>query len=863
MSLSFYRILLRLYPASFRAEYGDELVRAFEESARHRGAVMGVLAAVRDVVPNAILAHGSMLRQDLHYAFRTMRHSRVFVATVILVTALGVGANTATFSVADLVLLRPLSFRDPDALVRLCEGPRQGAGWGCMNELSPGNFRDVAKATTTIREWGVYTGAEGNLVGSGEPVRIAAEAVSPGVLPLLGVRPLIGRVFDTTDAGRRDAGSVVLSYGLWQTQFGGRSDVLGKTIRLDDTARTIIGVMPAEFYFPAKAIQLWTPLIIPDTEYVDRTNTYLQGIGRLVPGATFEQARAELALVFDRLAKEHPDTNKETWFSFFRLHDEMSPRYRLMLLLLCGASLSLLLLTGANLANLLLARATSRELELAVRAALGAGRERLVRQMLTESLVLAIIGGVVGVLVAMLAVPLLAHMIPTSLPIGESPRLDGRALLVAGAFTALTGLGFGLIPAFVTGGRTGFRALREGARGGGGRRQRLRTTLVGIEVAVSVLLLVSSAFLTRAVWRVQAVDPGFSPDGVLTLRTTLTSARAADSLRRTEFYDRVLAGVRALPGVTAAAYTSGLPMVLTGGITGVELPGQTPQNRRANGVSLRFVTPQFFDVLGIPVLKGRLIEDADRLGRPLVAVVSESFIARQLANEQPVGKTFRTRGLEYTIVGVVRDIKVRGLERTNEPQLYLSAAQGPAQMGVLYIPKDLIIRAGAGSSALIPGVRDVIRRVNAQQPISNVRLLSDVLDSQTADRRAQLRILIALAVLALLLTAIGIYGLLAFMVTQRSREIGVRLALGAEPGRVARMIVGDAARLALIGGIPGVIAAYATARAMNALLFGIAPTDPATLASGFVVVLLATIAGSLAPALNAVRVSPLVAMRAD
>jgi predicted permease len=369
--------------------------------------------------------------------------------------------------------------------------------------------------------------------------------------------------------------------------------------------------------------------------------------------------------------------------------------------------------------------------------------------------------------------------------------------------------------------------------------------------------------LTRAVWRVQSVDPGFSSDGVLTLRTTLTQTRAADSVRRTEFYDRVLAGVRALPGVTAAAYTSGLPMVLTGGITGVELPGQPARNRRANGVSLRFVTPQFFDVLKIPILAGRRIEEADRLGRPLVAVVSESFVARQLSNEPPIGKTFRARGLEYTIVGVVKDIKVRGLERTNEPQLYLSAAQGPGALGILYIPKDLIIRAGAGSAGLVAAARDIIHRIDAQQPVSDVRMLSNVVEGQTADRRAQLRILIALAGLALLLTAIGIYGLLAFMVTQRAREIGVRLALGAEPGRVARMVVGDATRLALIGGVPGVIAAYAVARAMNALLFGIAPTDPVTLASGFVIVLLATIAGSLAPAMSAVRVSPLVAMRAE
>jgi predicted permease len=863
MSVRFYRLLLRLYPSSFRVEYGDELVRGYEASSRHLGSVAAAWAAVRDVVPNAFVAHGTMLTQDLRYALRMMRRSRLFVATVILVTALGVGANTATFSVADLVLLRPLPFRDPGSLVRLCEGPRQGAGWGCMNELSPANYRDVARATTTIRQWGVYTGGEGNLVGSGEPVRVPTETVSPEVLPLLGVRPLIGRVFDTTAAGRNDAGSVVLSYGLWQSHFGGRPDIVGTTIRLDDMSRTIIGVMPPGFIFPSANTQIWTPLLFRDDDFSDRTNTYLQGIGRLAPGVTFEQARAELGLVFDRLAHEHPDTNNETWFSFFRLRDEMSPRYQLMLVLLCGASLSLLLLTGANLANLLLARATAREVELAVRAALGAGRERLVRQMLTESVLLVAVGGIVGVAVAMLAVPLLAHLVPTSLPLGEPPRLDGRALLVAGVFTTLIGFGFGMIPALVTGRGTGFQALREGTRGGGGRRQRVRTTLVAIEVAVSVLLLVTSAFLARAVWRVQSVDPGFSSSGVLTLRTVLSTRRSADSIRRTEFYDRVLAGVQSLPGVTAAAYTSGLPMVLTGGITGVELPGQSSRNRRNDGVSLRLVTPRFFEILGIPVEQGRVVGDADRMGRPLVAVVSESFVKEELSNAPPIGKTFRIRGLEYTIVGVVKDIRVRGLERGSEPQLYLAAAQAPGQLGSLYVPKDLIIRLKTSTTPPIAQIRDVVRRVDSQQPISNVRMLTDVLEGQTADRKAQLRILIALAGIALLLTAIGIYGLLAFMVTQRSREIGLRLALGAEPGRVARMIVGDATRLALIGGIPGVVAAYATARAMNALLFGIAPTDPVTLASGFIIVMIATIAGSLAPAVSAVRVSPLVAMRAD
>jgi putative ABC transport system permease protein len=861
MSLSVYRALLRLYPASFRADYGPELLRAFAESTRGRGRVAGTLAAIGDVVPNALLAHWAILGQDLRYAARTMSRSRGFVATVVLVTALGVGANTATFSVADVVLLRPLPFPKATELVRLCEGPRDGGGWGCMNELSPANFRDAATMSTRTRGWGAFTGNEVNLVGIGEPVRISGIAVTADVFTVLGVRPLLGRVFDAT-ANDRDAGSIVLSYGLWQSQFGGDPGVIGKTIRLDDTPRVIIGVMPAAFHFPGPNVQVWTPLVLREEDYADRSDTYLQAIGRLAPGATFEQARAELSAIAARLARDHAETNAETGFSFFRQRDYVLPRYRMMLLALCGASLSLLLLTGANLGNLLLVRAAGRERELAVRAALGAGRERLVRQMLTESVVLAVIGGAAGVLVATLAVPLLSHLVPTTLPLSEEPRVDLRALAIAGAFTALTAIGFGLIPAAVVG-RTGFSALRDGTRGGGARRQRLRSVLVTVEVAVSVVLLVASGLLIRAVLKVQEVDPGFASERVLTLRTALPSSRSADSVRRTEFYDRVVRGVESLPGVQAVAYTSGLPMVLTGGIAGVEVPGVEARNRRTNGVSLRYVTPQFFAALGIPIVQGRAVEEGDRTGRPRVAVVSESFVRRFWPNETGIGKTFRVRDLEPTVIGVVRDIKVRGLERTNEPQLYMAAAQAPSGLGSLYIPKDLVLRTSQGTETILPAVRDVIRRVDPEQPISDVRLLSEVVASQTADRRAQLRVLSALAVVALLLTGIGIHGLLAFMVAQRSREIGVRLALGAEPGRVARMIVGEAARLAVLGGIPGILVAYGAARVMSALLFGIPPGDPVTLASGALLVILVTLGGALAPALRAVRVSPLLAMRAE
>jgi predicted permease len=475
--------------------------------------------------------------------------------------------------------------------------------------------------------------------------------------------------------------------------------------------------------------------------------------------------------------------------------------------------------------------------------------------------VLALLGGAAGVAVAALTVPLLTHLVPTTVPFAEPPRLDLRALALAAAFTVFIGVGFGLVPALRTGGRTGFGALREG-RGGGSRRQRLRTVLVTVEVAVSVVLLVSCGLLIRAVWKVQAVDPGFRADGVLTLQTALPAAASSDRARRNDFYQRVLHEVQSLPGVEAAGYTSGLPMVLTGGIAGVEIPGEEIQNRRTNGVSFRVVTPGFFAVLGLPAVEGRVLAEADGAERPLVAVVSKSFVEKWWPGRSGIGRTFTVRDQERTVIGVVPDIRVRGLERTSEPQLYIPAAQSPDTLGGLYVPKALVIRAQDGTD-LLPALRDIVRRVDPEQPISNVRLLSEVIEGQTADRRAQLRVLTALAVVALLLTGIGIHGLLAFMVTQREREIGVRLAMGAEPQRVGRMIIGEAARLAVFGGLPGLVAAYAAAKGMSALLFGIEPSDPATLGAGVLVVMLVTVAGSLVPAFRAVRVNPLLAMRAE
>ena len=802
-----------------------------------------------------------LLIQDLRYTLRTLNRARGFALTAILVTALGVGANTAAFSVADFVLFRPLPFADPDALVRLCEGPRTGGGWGCMNQLSPANYRDFKARSSSFDAMGAFAGDAVNLVGGGEPRRLSIAPMTPEVLPLLGVEPALGRVFGSDGQDER---SVILSHGLWQSQFGGDASVLGRAVNLNGVPYTIVGVMPPAFHFPNREVQLWSALTLREADYANRgTNRYLEAVGRLKPGVTFEQARAELVSLAAQLSREYPETNSETGISFYRMREAMAPRYRVMLLALGGASLCLLLLTCANLANLLLARASARGREFAVRAALGAGRERLVRQLITESLLLSLFGGAAGLIVAAVGVPLFSSLVPPTLPIDNQPALDLRVLGAAALFTALTGVGFGLLPALRAGGDAGFDALREGNRAGSGRKQHVRAVLVTVEITMSVILLITSGLLIRAVWRVQAIDPGFATQDILTLRTALPRPKYDSPLRRVQFYDRVLSDVRRLPGVRSAAYISGLPMVMTGGLARIQMPGEEVPRDDRNNVSRRFVTSQFFQTLSIPIVSGRDIEDTDTRDRAWVAVVSEAFVKRHWPGQDAIGKTFLYLNQPHTVVGVVGDIRVRGLERTSEPQMYLPAAQVADGAFAPYDPKELVIRHSGQDAALMPAIRQIVRAADPEQPISDVRTLDAVVAGETAPRRAQLQVLGTLALLAVLLSAVGMHGLLAYTVAQRTQEIGVRLALGAVPSSVARMILSDGMRLAALGILLGVPSAYAAARAMRGLLFGVEPADPATIAAAVGVVVLMAVAGSLVPAVRALRVGPIAAMRAD
>lgn len=869
--MRFHDLLLRLYPASFRAEYGDEMraiwARRWRDAANPPAVAALAVATVFEVLFNAAAVHWDILRQDLRYTARTLAASPGFALTAILVLALGVGANTAAFSVTDFVLIRPLPFPAPDRLVRLWE---KVPSYATM-ELSPSNYVDWKRMSRSFDGMGAYWENSVNLVGQGEPERLESAAITADLFPLLGVQPSLGRLFTAAEDREGAPGTLLLSYPLWQAVFGGDTGVIGRRVNLDNEPYEVIGVMPRDFHFPNRRAELWTPMRFQEhsDDFRDRNNNYLSVIARLKPGVPLAQAAAEMRVVAGQLERQFPKENHETTASVYLLRDDMPQQSRLLLLALSGAAICVLLIACANLANLLLARGLARQRELAVRAAMGAGRERLVRQLVTESLVLALAGGALGVLVAAAAVPLLARLVPMSLPIAQSPSIDLRVLIFAGLISGLTGIGFGVFPALRACRQSDFSALREGARAGGGRKERLRSALVVAEVMASVVLLVSAGLLVRALWRIEATDPGFRTDNVMTLRTALPIPKYNETARRAGFYTQVISAVRALPGVSSAAYISYLPMTMTGGIWPVTVDGNPVEVQRAgpHQASLRFVTPGFFATLGIPLHRGRDVGESDTLDAPFAAVVSESFAHRSWPDQDPLGRHFTMAFHDRMVVGVVGDVRVRGLERQSEPQVYLPYRQVPDGWLTGYAPKDLVIRSatgpGTGLGTMLPAVRQIIRGADAEQPVSDVRTMSDIVEEQTASRTAQVRVLAAFAVIAFLLAGIGIHGLLSFAVSRRTQEIGVRIALGAQPGEIVRMIVRQGALLAGAGVAPGIVLAYVAGRALEGLLAGVKPADAATFASAIGLCLLMALLGSLLPALRAVRIDPITAIRTE
>jgi predicted permease len=705
-----------------------------------------------------------------------------------------------------------------------------------------------------------------NLSGAGEPQRLDAATVGADLLPLLGVAPVVGRRF-TPDDDRPDApGTVILSYPLWQSTFGGDPGVIGRRVTLDDELFDVIGVMPRTFRFPSANVMLWTTLRLGPGAFQDRTNNILESVARLRPGVSIDAARTELGLIAAHSRTQYPQQNAGIDASVFLLRDEVSQQSKLLLAGLSGSAACVLLIACANLANLILARGLARGRELAVRAALGAGRERLARQLMTESLVLAAVGGVLGIVVAAAAVPLLARLVPPALPIAQRPAVDLRVLGFALFVAIATGVVLGVVPVLRAGRERHLDRLHETVRSGGGSKERLRSALVVAEIMASLVLLVLAGLLMRALATIQRIDPGFRTAEVLTLRTALPMPAYAEVARREAFYARVLGEVRALPGVASAAYVSFAPLTFRGGMWPVSIDGR-PVAPVANEVAvMRFATPGSFAALGIPMTRGRDISESDVRERQRVAVVSESFVRRYFPDRDPIGRHFTYAFADREIVGVAADIRARGLERTSEPQVYLSSAQMPDGAIAFYAPRDLIVRVASPAidpTSLAPSLRGIVRKADPQQPISDVRTLDVIVGGEMTGREVQLRVVAIFAAVAFLLAAVGIHGLLSFIVAQRAREIGVRVALGARPRDILRIVVGRSVWLAAAGIVPGVVVAYAAGRSMQALLAGVTPGDPLTFTAAVGLAAVMTLAGTLVPTLRALGVDPIGAIRTE
>jgi putative ABC transport system permease protein len=862
--MRFYRILLRLYPSSFRAEYGEEMAAMFARRLRAESGFPGILLlqarTIFDVLPNALHAHSDILRQDLRYTARTLARFPGFAATAICVTALGIGATTATFSITDHVLIRPLPFADAGRLVKLWQ---TDSAQSYRNQMTAANYRDWKQLSSSFEAMAVLSRTSVNLVGEGDPRRLNGAAVTASLLPMLGRQPVLGRVFSEAEDQEGAAGTLLLSHRLWREQFGADPNVLGRKVILDDAPYEVIGVMPADFNFPSRETLLWTAARIDKAHTEDLGDNYLEGVGKLKRGVTLAQARAEMSLVTAQLERAGPKENFQVRAMIISMRDEIVPRSRMLLKVLLLAALGVLLIACTNLASLLLTRALARRRELAVRKAMGAGRDRLVRQLLTESLVLAFCGGALGVGLAILAIPLILRLVPNTLPIAAAPHVDLRMVFFAAILTIGTGIAFGVAPALKACRESDTDALGEGSRTGSSRRtEKLRSVLVVAEVTASVALLIGSGLLIRALWRLQGTDPGFRSEGVLTLRTAPPLPKYEKTEKRAQLYQAILSDVRRLPGVSSAAYISGLPMAMRAGIWPIVPEGKPDDPGRNKSASMRYVTPGFFAALGIPMRTGRDLADTDTFTAPYVAVVSESLARQNWPGENPIGKRFQVAFDMRTVIGVVGDIRVRGVEQASEPQVYLSYQQVKDGNIIGYVPKDLVVRS-AVPGTLLPSIRRIVAAADPQLPISDVQMLADIVDAETAPRAVQVRVLGAFAAAALLLAGIGIHGLLAFAVSQRTREIGVRMALGAQTSEILAMVLRQGLLLAGAGVALGAAVAWAGSRAMQALLAGISPADPPVFAVAIGISLLMTAVGSAVPAIRAVRVNPMTAIRSE
>jgi predicted permease len=804
-----------------------------------------------------------MLWQDFRFGLRMLVKNAGFTTVAVLTLALGIGANSAIFSVVNTVLLRPLPYKDPDRIMMVWE---DGSSHGFpINVTSSSNYIDWRDQNQVFEAMAIVGRASFNLTGAGEPERIDGRRVSPNLFPLLGVDPALGRTFspaeDTPGANR----VIILSHALWQRRFASRPDIIGQHLTLNGQSYEVIGVMPSYFEFPSRADQLWVPIAFTPQQAANRGNNSYEVVARLKPGVSREQAESEMDTITARLQQQYPDVVKTQGTVVVPLHEQLVGDIKPALLILLGAVGFVLLIACANVANLLLSRAATRQKEIAVRLALGAGRRRLIRQLLTESFLLSAIGGVLGLLVALLGVSLLKTFIPRQIAQVTAVTVDANVLAFTLGVSLLTGLIFGLVPALQASRFNLNDSLKEGGResAAGRRGNRLRSLLVIAEVAISVVLLIGAGLLINSFLRLRNVDPGFQSDNLLTMRIALPQLKYPDHATRKTFYGQLLSRVEALPGVRSAAVTNWIPLTMQGDTFGISIEGRPdPGAQEMPDVVTRVVSPGYFNTMGIELLRGRLFDDVqDRTDSRLVAVISETMARRLWPDEDPLGKRIKPGRSDsdeewITVIGVAED--VRQFELTAEPrlQMYLSYSQ-PG----FFVPGHLVVRTEVEPASLIAPVREAVWSIDKDQPVSNIRSMEEIFSESIARQRFSMLLLGIFAGVAMLLGAVGIYGVVSYSVAQRAHEIGVRMALGARTSNVLRMIVGHGLKLVLIGVAIGLLAASILTRLMESLLFGISATDPVTFVAIPVLLVGAATLASYIPARRATRIDPLRALR--
>ena len=810
--------------------------------------------------------------QDLRYGLRLLARSPGFTAIALLTLTLGVGATAAIFSVVDAVLLRALPYRDPQRLVTVFEDDSE-VGFP-RNTPAPGNYTDW-KAQTQIFEDAAAAAEYGrfhvfNLTGdtggdAGEPEKLQSASVTQNLFSVLGAKPALGRVFRPEEDRPGGPRVVLIGHGLWKRRFAGDPGIVGRAIALNGEKYTVVGVMPAGFAYPSASADIWTPMALTQDQLADRGNHYLEVIARLRPGVTLAQANAGLQVLCKRLARAYPDTNAGLRRFFAEpLQDTYTQGARTGLIVLMAAVGFILLIACANIANLLLARATGRQREIAVRTALGAARSRIVRQILTESALLAAGGGLLGILLADWCFNFLKNLIPVDLSHSVSLSLDPGVLAFAVAISLASSFLFGMAPALQVSRIELNGVLKEGGRGSSGpRRGILRNLLVIGEVALSLMLLVGSGLLLESFAKLRGLDPGFRADHVLSVRVDAPVTKYGDFTKRSAFFQRVLERVRGLPGVRAAGFTSALPLTWEGGSSGFTPEGVAPRPDVAWSANNRVVTPGYFEAMRIPLRRGRLFQDADGADAPPVAIVNETMARKFWPNQDALGKRFKfgdagDKTPWLRIGGIVGDVRQMRLNDPPRQEMYFPYWQAKDNWMVL---RDLAIHTSGDPLSMAAAVRQAVSSVDQDQPVSNIMTLDDLLDQEVAQRRVQAALLGGFAALALILACIGIYGVLSYLVTQRTREIGVRVALGASASDVFRTVAGQGMTLAGIGIAAGLAGALALSRLLGSLLFGVSAADPLTYAGAVAVFGVVALAACYFPARRAARVDPMVTLR--